>query len=126
MPVAAARPCRHQSCGRLVKDGSGYCAEHQSDRKIGKFADPHRGSRHARGYGTDWDKKRIRILRRDNGLCQPCLRAGRITAAKQVDHIVPKEEEGTDDDQNLQAICKDCHDAKTAEEARRGRQRRGV
>lgn len=123
MPVSAPKPCRHAGCSKLVRDGSGYCESHQSDRKLGKFADARRGSRHERGYGTDWDKKRTRILRRDNGLCQPCLRGGRVTAATQVDHVVPKEEDGTDADENLQAICTDCHKAKTAEEAKRGRQR---
>ena len=124
MPVQSARPCRHVGCGLLVRDGSGYCATHQSDRKIGKFADERRGSRHQRGYGSDWDKTRIRILKRDNGLCQPCLKQGRVTEAKQVDHKVPKFEGGTDDDDNLQSICKPCHDAKTQAEALRARSHR--
>jgi 5-methylcytosine-specific restriction protein A len=105
----------------LVRDGTGYCGDHQEDRKIGKFADKRRGSRQSRGYGAEWEQTRKRILCRDKGLCQPCLKAGRPRPAKQVDHIVPKFEGGTDADDNLQSICKDCHDAKTAAEARRGR-----
>lgn len=122
MPSAAARPCRHKGCGALVHDGSGYCGAHQGDRKIGKFADERRGSRHERGYGSEWEKTRKRILSRDKGLCQPCLREHRYRPAKQVDHVVPKFEGGSDADDNLQAICKSCHDAKTAEEAKRARQ----
>lgn len=105
----------------MVRDGSGFCEQHQGDRKIGKFADERRGSRQARGYGAEWERTRKRILNRDKGLCQPCLKVGRFRPAKQVDHIVPKFEDGTDDDGNLQSICKDCHDAKTAEEAKRAR-----
>lgn len=121
MPMRALTPCRHPGCGALVADGSGYCESHQSDRKLGKFADRGRGSRHKRGYGSKWDKKRQQILERDGGLCQVCLKRGVVTAAKQVDHIVPKAEGGTDQDENLQAICVPCHRVKTLEEARRAR-----
>lgn len=70
-------------------------------------------SRHERGYGKAWDKLRARILARDRQLCQPCRAAGRVTVAKQVDHKTPKAKGGTDEPQNLQAICKPCHDEKT-------------
>lgn len=127
MPTAPARPCRHPGCSALVRDGSGRCAKHPA--APGSFADPMRGSRHERGYGTEWDKKRKRILRRDKGLCQPCLEQGRPRPARQVDHIVNKAEarargwteEQIEADENLQSICDACHKAKTAEEARRGR-----
>ncbi len=81
-----------------------------------------RGSRHARGYGRRWEKLRAVILGRDKHLCQPCLKAGRLTTHKpgaslQVDHITPKAKGGTDDPGNLQAICEPCHRAKTQAEA---------
>ncbi|MBW7903016.1 MAG: HNH endonuclease [Rhodocyclaceae bacterium] len=123
MPVAAPRPCRHLGCSKLVRDGSGYCESHQPDRQRGKFSDRQRGSRHERGYGADWVRRRIVILRRDGGLCQPCLRAGRVTTATQVDHITPKSDGGTDAEDNLQSICADCHAAKTAAEAGGARRR---
>src|SRR5262245_40732128 len=85
-----------------------------------------RTSRHERGYGTAWDKLRTRILERDHGICQPCQGAGRLTLASQVDHIKPKADGGTDDEANLQAICKPCHDAKTAAESQRARGVGGV
>ena len=73
----------------------------------------HAGSRHERGYGSQWVKTRARVLQRDGHLCQPCKAKGRPTPATQVDHIMPKAKGGTEDDDNLQAICCDCHDAKT-------------
>lgn len=77
-----------------------------------------RGNRHQRGYGTAWEKQRKRILDRDNGLCQPCMRStGRVTMATEVDHVIPKARGGSDADANLQAICNPCHKAKTAKEA---------
>ena len=126
MPSAPARPCKHQGCCALVRDGSGYCAAHQRPRS-GSFADPERGSRHERGYGAEWDKRRLRILKRDNGLCQECLRNGRVTGVGHkpysafCDHIVPKAEGGTDADENLQTLCRSCHTAKTDREKNRGR-----
>jgi 5-methylcytosine-specific restriction protein A len=76
-----------------------------------------RTSRHARGYGTEWNKLRLRILERDKYLCQSCLRTGRVTAANIVDHIKPKAQGGTDDEENLEAICRPCHDDKTVRDS---------
>ena len=86
-----------------------------------------RGSRQARGYGGSWDKLRLRILERDNYLCQQCLRDGIVTPLKvkpydhAVDHIVNKAEGGTDDPANLESLCKAHHDAKSQAEAVEGR-----
>ena len=81
-------------------------------------------SRHERGYGAAWVKLRTRIMERDCGLCQVCRKAGRVTVASQVDHIVSKANayrmkwstEQIDADSNLQAICKPCHLVMTEEE----------
>lgn len=74
-------------------------------------------SRHERGYGSAWVKLRERILKRDDYLCQPCQREGRITTATQVDHITPKAKGGGDEDGNLQGICATCHLTKSEREA---------
>lgn len=84
----------------------------------------HKTSRHARGYGAAWVKARDAALKRDGHLCQPCLMAGRPTPAKQVDHITPRAQGGTDDLDNLQSICRDCHNAKTGREAAEAQGRR--
>lgn len=69
-----------------------------------------------RGYGTQWQKLRKKILQRDNYLCLPCKQCDRLTAATQVDHIINKASGGTDDETNLQSICDDCHEQKTITE----------
>jgi 5-methylcytosine-specific restriction enzyme A len=125
MPVAPPKPCRHPGCGALVRDGSGRCPRHKV--VPGSFADPNRGSRHERGYGSSWDRLRKRILERDCGLCQQCKREGRLTAcggkpySAFVDHVVPKAEGGTDDESNLETLCATCHKSKTDREKLRGR-----
>lgn len=66
---------------------------------------------------SKWAAVRDRILRRDEGTCQACLKGGRITLATEVDHRVPLWAHGTDDDDNLQSLCAPCHAEKTAAEA---------
>lgn len=125
MPVSAPKPCAHHGCGKLVSDGR-YCPDHKRAAP-GSFADKDRGTRHQRGYGTNWEKLRLAILRRDNGLCQECLRNGVLKAVGDkpysafCDHIVPQAEGGTDDESNLQMLCRACHTAKTDKEKLRGR-----
>lgn len=118
MPSAAPKPCGHPGCGVLVRDGTSCCPAHP---RANSFADRTRGSRQERGYGAEWEHLRKIVLRRDKGLCQACKAIGRVGRAKAVDHIKPKAEGGTDELENLQAICVPCHAAKTAMEGSRGR-----
>jgi 5-methylcytosine-specific restriction protein A len=115
MPARPKRPCKHRGCGTLVSGNDNYCEKHRADEVKWK-PDAVRGNRHARGYGNAWVKRRERILLRDCGLCQPCKRAGHVTIATEVDHVVPKAQGGSDEDSNLQSICKACHKDKTARE----------
>lgn len=87
-----------------------------------KFSDARRGSRHERGYGSEWEKIRARILKRDGYVCQceECKAAGRQKPASDVDHIIAKAHGGTDDDENLRAMNGLCHKRKTAREGRGG------
>lgn len=79
-------------------------------------------SRHARGYGYQWTKVRNAVLA-EEPLCRPCQKAGKVTLARAVDHIRPKQEGGTDRRENLQPICHQCHKTKTEEEAARAQGR---
>lgn len=60
--------------------------------------------------------QRRRRLERTNGLCELCLGKDRITVATVVDHIQALANDGSDEDENTQNLCKPCHDAKTAED----------
>jgi 5-methylcytosine-specific restriction protein A len=68
-----------------------------------------------RGWAGVQDRQRIRA--RDNGLCQQCLRDGRVTIGYPVDHIIPLWKGGSDADSNKETLCTTCHDAKSAREA---------
>ena len=81
-------------------------------------------SRHERGYDSAWVKVRNAVMERDGGQCQRCKRAGRMTLARSVDHIVSKAKAmtlhwtlaKTDNPSNLEAICDPCHAVKTGAE----------
>lgn len=76
-----------------------------------------------------WSRKRKAIFERDNYLCQEHLRYNKIVRvdlhgehAGICDHIIPESEGGTDDDDNLQTLCKACNKIKTAKEGARAAQ----
>jgi len=73
-------------------------------------------SRHARGYGSAWDKIRKLALQRDNGMCHCRLCNGVKLVAHEVHHIKPKAKGGTDDLSNLMSINRYCHERETIEE----------
>ncbi|HBC8531299.1 TPA: HNH endonuclease, partial [Escherichia coli] len=79
MPPRIPKACRVRGCRSTTTDPSGYCESHKSEGwkqyKPGQ-------SRHQRGYGSKWDVIRVRVLKRDKGLCQLCLRAGVVREAK--------------------------------------------
>jgi 5-methylcytosine-specific restriction enzyme A len=50
-------------------------------------------------------------------LCEHCLRTGRITAAVTPDHIIRLVDDGPDTDDNVQSLCRECHNIKSALEA---------
>jgi 5-methylcytosine-specific restriction protein A len=57
-------------------------------------------------------------------LCVICRAEGRAKTVTQRDHVIPLAEGGLDDETNEQALCDDCHEAKSLAEAKRGRRRR--
>ena len=108
MPKAPKRPCRHPGCPNLCDKGV-YCSQHMvfsSDRM--------RGGAAARGYNAEWRRARKAFLQK-HPLCAVCGKAGKLTPATVVDHIIPHR--GNKrlfwDEHNWQPLCKDCHDRKT-------------
>ena len=83
------------------------------------------GARRTTPLPRGWASARRRALRRARHRCEwlhddgtRCLEAG-----TEVDHIIPADLGGGDDLGNLQALCHDHHEAKTAQEAGRARAR---
>ncbi len=64
-----------------------------------------------------WRSLRMATIKRSNGLCEQCLKEGRVSAATEVHHIRPVEsvkdpfvmEQLAYDPSNLSALCHNCH-----------------
>lgn len=72
--------------------------------------------------GRAWMAMRNQVFTRDYMTCRAC---GRITDKPQCDHIIPLWNGGADAMSNLQTLCDQCHDAKTATEAAARAKRQG-
>ena len=67
----------------------------------------------------NWNSIRKIQLTREP-LCRRCKKLGKTTRAREVDHIVPRHAGGSDEYDNLQSLCKQCHKLKSANEMRVG------
>ena len=106
------RFCAAQHCGALVERG--YCDQHRRAKEQA------RGSRHERGYDAQWSRVRAIVIAREP-LCRACAAQHRATVALDVDHIVPIDEGGARYDlDNLQPLCRACHNAKTRAQNAKG------
>ena len=74
-----------------------------------------------------WQACRETVIRRDQYLCQDCLRQGWYTPAEEVHHIVPLTSSNYTDGsvalnpRNLVSLCRKCHAARHAGYERRYR-----
>jgi 5-methylcytosine-specific restriction protein A len=115
MPWKPLLPCRHPNCPNLSEQA--YCPLH---RKAGKAAanrayDENGRDKEMRVFYTSpaWRELRALKLKR-NPLCEQCYREGRIGPAVIADHILPAREnpDGRLDMNNLQSMCRACHNRK--------------
>ena len=85
-----------------------------------KNSNTHRSKTDPFYLSKEWKVKRKEILKRDNYLCQECLRNKNITPGDTVDHIIPRSMGGKDlDNNNLETLCRKHHAIKSAKERRR-------
>lgn len=112
MPNIPKRPCCVSGCTNYAEPGQGRCKTH-SRPKISEY----REKTNALYKTARWQAMRQKQLAREP-LCRSCMSAGKITAASEVDHIVPHKgnERLFYDAGNLQSLCHGCHSTKTARE----------
>lgn len=110
MPNLPMRPCSYSGCPVI-----GPCLKHQRKAKpvqAVRWYDDRRVSSTQRGYGYKWQQFRKEYLRRH----PYCCKCGKPTT--DIDHILPRAKGGSDDERNLQPLCKRCHNMKTGRERR--------
>lgn len=109
MPSRAPHPCAIPRCPIPVASGR-YCQTHQ------RPAPPtHDTTTTEQGYGADW-RKLAALVRLEEPFCRTCKAQGRTTPTRDVDHIVPRSQGGSDERGNLQGLCWTHHSQKTRRE----------
>lgn len=118
MATAPLTLCKHAGCNaRAVAHGK--CEHHQLSTTPSTTTrlrtKDNRPSAHKRGYDGRWRQARLAFLD-DNPLCIVCQSQGLLTPATVIDHIIPHRGNQARfwDMTNWQALCKSCHDTKTA------------
>ncbi|WP_454674853.1 HNH endonuclease [Achromobacter pestifer] len=117
MATASPKPCRHAGCSALVYDGSGWCDRHRPAAWSVK-----RGGSTKRITGRKLQRLRAELFAAEP-LCVECLRQGRVRLATQRDHKKPLFEGGTEEPDNVQGLCDDCHEEKSLAERLRAQRR---
>lgn len=125
------RQCTYSGCNEIVTVPVGFrdsprCAKHA--RIVEPTPKREYAHHHIDGkniyHSYQWRKLRLGFVAQ-NPLCLHCEQYGIITAGYIVDHIVEIEDGGAIFDiNNLQHLCKSCHNAKTArEKIKRGKKK---
>ncbi len=110
------RPCLSQPCAARVV--SGRCPKHSSQKQHNDNHSGHRAAARLFYASRLWRATSAAFLA-EHPLCQRCLeqKPARYTPSRETDHRVPMSRGGAPLDwQNLQALCKSCHSAKTRRE----------
>ena len=117
MPNKPLRPCSHPGCPELTANR--YCEAHKklTDKQYNHYQ---RNPASRKRYDHAWRRIRAAYIA-SHPLCEECKRAGRLTPANEVHHVVPLTDGGTHDTTNLMSVCKSCHSSITAREGGRWR-----
>ena len=103
MPYKPRHPCARPGCPALVEGR--FCEVHtQADARARYRRDPDTDRR----YGSAWRHIRAAYIAA-HPLCEECEKAGRLTSAREVHHILPLSQGGDHRTENLMALCKPCH-----------------
>jgi len=99
--VSPVRRCLEPGCGTLSKESRcpKHRKQHEQERRGGIKS------------GWEWTAIKDRVKRRDGYRCTELIDGKRCGSSidLEVDHEIPLEEGGTNDDENLRTRCRDCH-----------------
>ena len=118
MPSKPARPCSAPGCPELTHER--FCETHAKaeDTRYRKYQrDPKINKR----YGARWRRIRAAYISQ-HPLCEDCLAQGKTTPVQEVHNILPLEDDGSHDFNNLRSLCKPCHSRQSALDGDRWRQ----
>jgi len=115
MPKAPKKPCKYPLCPNLTD--SRFCEQHKQTeaRRYDRYQ---RDPESAKRYGREWRLIRAAFLSA-NPLCEMCKSDGRLTPATLVHHRRKLTDGGSNDWENLQALCQSHHSQLHAEQGDR-------
>ena len=125
MPRKPLSICATPGCRELTRDS--HCPKHkpeaearrreQKNKRFKKY-DKARGSAHARGYDSRWQKASKAYLRKHPYCVRHLEEQGVHVKADVVDHIIPHkgDKQLFWDKNNWQSLCESCHNRKTRTE----------
>lgn len=103
MPRRTPRACAHPGCPNLVRDGQ-YCPVHAAQHKQKVYRQRKNDGTLAQ-YGSAWRKLSAKLLK-ENPVCEICGKK----PSQLIHHIEPRRFGGTDEESNLIAVCRECHE----------------
>lgn len=117
------KPCRHPGCHALTDRTDGLCLEHSRQRR-NEYAKEYRKETGPRVYDTQkWRKLSKRILSLFP-FCQRCEVTGRVSLSTLVHH--KDRDRNNWSRENLEALCKTCHDQEHRHEVFRRQPKTGT
>lgn len=103
--------------------GNKHILQAPEARRVNYGAKDLREAASRRGYGAKWRRLRAKVMAAvalEQGwpfaLCEHHLKHNERVKATDLDHIISRSLGGSDDAENLQALCHSCHSKKTAKE----------
>ncbi|QDU33764.1 HNH endonuclease [Poriferisphaera corsica] len=109
--------CNNPGCGARLQV-RGWCDRHtkqgeqQATQRHKEYDDNRRNKEAADFYHSkEWREVRVKALRRDNHLCKQCEKAGKLTPATIVHHVLEARERPDLRTHlpNLESVCAACH-----------------
>lgn len=110
--------CNKQGCRELTKLKEKYCDKHrelefENIKRWRKDYDYKRkDDKYKKFYKSrEWKRLRDYILKRDNYICQECIKENKITICNTVHHVVEVRKDFSKalDKENLITLCHKCH-----------------
>lgn len=110
--------CNKFGCNNLINLKDKYCDTHklefkkQVKRWRKDYDDRRKDDKYKKFYkSTEWKRLRDYVLKRDNYICQECIKEDKITTCNTVHHIVEVREDFSKalNEDNLVTLCHECH-----------------
>jgi 5-methylcytosine-specific restriction protein A len=109
--MALMKLCR---CGKMIDITLSRCDHCQdSHKERHKLYDKTKRDERSSAFykSKEWRRLRKKVIARDNGLCQRCLKSSKFKAGEICHHIIEiKEDWGKRlDESNIEFVCMQCH-----------------